>query len=175
MDARSVFDFLGTDSGKLPSDRRLALDLRLVQHYLRASQWKLKWIAGPQQLADVLTKENGDIRYLSWVLKNARFQLLRDEKLEDKVSNALSEAEKRLREEESPEERQRRRNKQKSENHKRREEVVNRLVGSTVPSKRHKSNWARATQRRSVRAAMTSGNTAYDTSVGLKHLRHASV
>ena len=59
MDARSVFDFLGTDSGKLLSDRRLALDLRFVQHYLKSSNWALRWIAGPQQLADVLTKERG--------------------------------------------------------------------------------------------------------------------
>ena len=41
MDARSVFDFLNSDSGKLPSDRRLALDLRL-----NTVHWR-QGLAGP--------------------------------------------------------------------------------------------------------------------------------
>ena len=92
LDARSVFDFLNTDSGKLPTDRRLALDLRLIQHYVKASKWTLRWVSGPQQLSDVLTKENGDTRYLFWVLANSQFQLLRDTQLESKVKKELSEA-----------------------------------------------------------------------------------
>ena len=90
LDARSVFDFLNTDSGKLPTDRRLALEFRLIQHYVKASKWTLRWVSGPQQLSDVLTKENGDTRYLFWVLANSQFQLLRDTQLESKVKKELS-------------------------------------------------------------------------------------
>ena len=36
MDSGSVYDLLTTDSGKLPTDRRLAIDLCLVQFYLQA-------------------------------------------------------------------------------------------------------------------------------------------
>lgn len=128
MDARSVFDFLTSDSGKLPSDRRLALDLRLVQHYLRASSWSLRWVSGPQQLSDSLTKEEGDTRYLFWVLRNSKYQLLRDTTLESKVKKELTAAEKELREKETPEERQRRRNKQKGDNHRRRDRQVERVL-----------------------------------------------
>ena len=59
IDARSVYDFLTSDSGKLLQDKRLALDLRVLQHYMRSSQWGLRWVCGPQMISDIDQRERG--------------------------------------------------------------------------------------------------------------------
>ena len=92
MDVRSIFDSLDSDSGKLPTDRRLALDIRLIQHYVKDNHCSLRWVSGPQQLSDVLTKENEHTGYLFRVLANSQFQLLWDTHLETKLKKQLSEA-----------------------------------------------------------------------------------
>lgn len=85
IDARSVYGFLTTDSDRLPSDKRLAVDLRVLQFYRTASDWDLRWVAGPQQLADCLTKEDCNTSYLEWVLRNCEYMLLKDPQLESKM------------------------------------------------------------------------------------------
>ena len=89
IDARSVYDYVQRDSGKLPSDKRLGIDLRLLQYYLQTSDYTLRWVAGQQQLADCLTKTGGDHRYFHWVAAAGRYQLVKDEKLESRVKNTL--------------------------------------------------------------------------------------
>ena len=173
LDARSVFDFLNTDSGKLPTDRRLALDLRLVQHYVEASKWTLRWVSGPQQLSGVLTKENGDTRYLFWVLANSQFQLLRDTQLESKVKKELSEADRRLREQEAPEEKQRRRNRQKSANHRRRDVVVNKIVyGLGQPPKKWEAKLSQYVRRKTVEGHWLRDGITSSALLGIRALRH---
>ena len=39
VDARSLCDFASRDTGKTPTDRRLAVDLRLMQEYMTRSNW----------------------------------------------------------------------------------------------------------------------------------------
>lgn len=86
VDAKSLCDFLLRDTGRLPSDKRLAIDLRLMQHYMAESRWHLKWVCGPQQLADSSTKSGARLDYLRWVTSNARYQLLEDGDLKKKVA-----------------------------------------------------------------------------------------
>lgn len=175
MDARSVFDFLSSDSGKLPTDRRLALDLRLVQHYITASDWALRWVSGPQQLSDSLTKETGDTRYLFWVMRNSKYQLLRDTHLENKVKQELSEAEKRVREEETPEERQRRRNRQKGANHRRRDQEVEKIVfGLNSAPRTWEAKLAQHVRRRTVLSAWMRNGLNYAVRQGLRALSKAT-
>lgn len=89
IDARSVYDYVTRDSGKLPGDKRLGIDLRLLQHYLQGSSYVLRWVAGAQQLADCLTKEADDLRYFHWVARRGKYQLIRDGKLDARVENTL--------------------------------------------------------------------------------------
>ena len=80
---------MSRDSGKLPGDKRLGIDLRLLQYYLQTSDYTLRWVAGQQQLADCLTKTGGDTRYFHWVASAGKHQLVKDEKLESKVKKTL--------------------------------------------------------------------------------------
>ena len=50
IDAKSVFDNVTREGNKLPQDKRLAIDLRLLSFYLENSSFAVKWVAGPQQL-----------------------------------------------------------------------------------------------------------------------------
>ena len=81
IDARSVYDYLTRESGKLPQDKRLAIDLRVLQLYMEEGSWQLRWVCGPQMLRDVLTKSNADCSYLGWCMENARYRLLEDKGL----------------------------------------------------------------------------------------------
>ena len=135
VDAKSLFGFLQRDTGKLPTDKRLGIDLRLMQHYVGESTWQLKWVCGPQQLADPLTKEPGDCRYLQTVMRRGEYQLLKDESLETRLLQETRRKQKQLEDsvlEEAPEQKQRRRNQQKGENHRRREEAVRLLTSETA-------------------------------------------
>ena len=89
IDGKSLFDYLGRDTGKLPQDKRLGIDLRLLQSYLQGSSWAARWVSGPQQLADSLTKEGADASYLRWVLGPAKYQLHQDKDLQQKVSTMI--------------------------------------------------------------------------------------
>ena len=113
-----------------------------------------------------------------WVLKNARFQLLRDERLENNVQSALTEAKKKPREAETPEEKQRRRNRQKGDNDKRREKVVNRLVyGAQKKQQQHHwiANLARTVRYRIDSAFLDLDGHSYNARQGLAALRKASM
>jgi len=165
IDARSVFDFLSTDSGKLPQDRRIALDLRVMRNYLECSSWTLRWVCGPQQLSDCMTKSAGDLRYLSWVCKHAKFQLLRDSKVEERMSSVIQKTGERL--EETPEEKKRRRNRQKSTNHRRRDDAVKALTEEITPEQhRTKDHTTRRDWSQVLRKAFY---------VGLQGLASASI
>lgn len=89
VDARSVYDYVTRDSGKLPGDKRLGIDWRLPQDYPRGSNYTLMWVAGAQQLADCLTKESADLRYFHCVARRGEFQLIKDEALESKVKSTI--------------------------------------------------------------------------------------
>lgn len=60
LDAKTAFDTLKSDS--LPQDRRTALDLLALKESLLddTSNSFCRWVPGPQQLADGLTKEKGN-------------------------------------------------------------------------------------------------------------------
>jgi hypothetical protein len=90
IDAKSVYDYVTRDSGRLPSDKRLAIDLRVLQYYLEASSWGIKWISGPQMLSDVLTKAAADPTYLAWCLNNAKYQVMKDVELDIRVKETLN-------------------------------------------------------------------------------------
>jgi hypothetical protein len=96
VDAKSLYDFLGRDTGRLPADKRLGIDMRLMQHYMTESSWFLKWVCGPQQLADCLTKAAGDQEYLRWVLKHGKYQLLEDSALKEKVKKEIGDIQTKL-------------------------------------------------------------------------------
>ena len=113
LDGGSVFDFLSTDSGKLPANRRLAPDSRLTQHCVKASKGTSRCVSGPQQLSFVFTKVDGDARYVFWVLASFQSQLLRKFLFETKIKREPPEANRRLRGQETPDQKQRRRNRQK--------------------------------------------------------------
>lgn len=83
----------------------------------------VKMGCGAQQLADCLTKANGDLNYFSWVMQNARFILIRDQKLEQRMTHGVVQKMDTLQKpplNETPEERSRRRSQQKQANHHRR-------------------------------------------------------
>lgn len=90
LDARSVYDDLRTDSGKLPSDRRLALDLRVLQHCTRSSDWDVRWVCGPQMLSDCFTKGAVDTKYLEWAVGKGTYLLVRDDNLEQRLGQRVS-------------------------------------------------------------------------------------
>ena len=60
LDAKTAFDTLQTES--LPQDRRTALDLLAIKESLlnEANRALCRWVPGPQQLADSLTKDKGN-------------------------------------------------------------------------------------------------------------------
>ena len=60
IDARSLYDFSTKETGRVPSDRRLAVDIRLLQEFFSTSTWSMRWVSGSQQLADTLTKADGN-------------------------------------------------------------------------------------------------------------------
>ena len=88
IDARPLFDFSTREMSKLPSDHRLTVDVRLLQEYFDHSLWKMRWVAGPQQLANVLTKVGVSPEYLHRVMRCAEYQVVRDHQLEAKVRKA---------------------------------------------------------------------------------------
>ncbi len=57
VDAKSVYDSLRKESS-LPSDRRLAIDVACLRDTLSGE--RNKWIPGPQNSADALTKSTGN-------------------------------------------------------------------------------------------------------------------
>jgi hypothetical protein len=125
VDAKSLYDYLNRDTGRLPSDKRLGIDLRLVQSYLQQSTWSVRWVSGPQQLADSLTKEGEDGAYLKHVLKTGKFQLIRDEDLHRKVGNVVDKIQQRLVTEQlDPAEKTRQRSRRKGEKHRARVEAI---------------------------------------------------
>ncbi len=107
----------------MPSDRRLAVDLRLLQEYFRSSKYTLRWVCGPQMLADSVTKIGADPTYLLQVLERGRYQVLRDRGLENKVVSGGKKASRKVTLEEiqmTQKEKLRERAARKSGNHKRR-------------------------------------------------------
>ena len=59
LDAKTAFD---TQTESLPQDRRTALDLLAIKESLldESNRALCRWVPGPQQLADGLTKEKGN-------------------------------------------------------------------------------------------------------------------
>jgi hypothetical protein len=132
VDARSLYDFSTRDTGKTPTDRRLAVDLRLLQEYVDRSKWTLRWVSGPQQLADALTKRGSDPTYLLNTLEKGKFMVVRDPQLEKSVQSYGTAVKQLLRDEAATEARKKpetkdqeakrkARNARKSGNHSRRE------------------------------------------------------
>lgn len=99
--AKSLWDFLQKDTGRLPVDKRLGIDLRLLQSYIAQSRWGIKWVSGPQQLADSLRKEGSDAAYLRWVMQHGKYRLMKDEDLDRKVASDLKAIQSRLLEQQS--------------------------------------------------------------------------
>ena len=60
LDAKTAFDTLQTES--LPQDRRTALDLLAIKESLldQSNRALCRWVPGPQQISDSLTKEKGN-------------------------------------------------------------------------------------------------------------------
>ena len=60
IDARTAFDLLQSES--VPADRRTAIDVAALRESLRDPEARscTRWLPGPQQLADSLTKESGN-------------------------------------------------------------------------------------------------------------------
>lgn len=88
-DAKSVYDHVTSDNGRHPGDKRLAIDLRILQGYIQKGGWQVKWVSGPQMLSDVLTKGGADSSYLAWALEKGRCELTLDDHLQGKVAGCL--------------------------------------------------------------------------------------
>ena len=75
MDARTLFDALG--SANAPADRRVALDVAAMKEAMVDEDLNhlARWIPGPQQLADDLTKAAGNGLLVS-VMETNRWSLV---------------------------------------------------------------------------------------------------
>ena len=74
MDAKTVFDCLEGDN--MPGDRRVAIDIAcLRESLLEENNSGVRWLPGPQQPGDELTKIYHNGR-LSDVVKRCRFSLV---------------------------------------------------------------------------------------------------
>ena len=110
----------------------MGVDLRLLQSYLQGSSWAVRWVSGPQQLADSLTKEGADASYLRWVLGQARYQLHRDKDLQQKVSTMIDHMQARILDQAlTKDEKNKDRNKKKSLKHKSRLDTLREHMHST--------------------------------------------
>ena len=137
IDAKSLHDYLGRDTGKLPQDKRLGIDLRLLQSYLQGSSWAVRWVSGPQQLADILTKEDADASYLRWVLGQAKYQLHRDKDLQQKVSTMIDHMQTRILDKAlTKDEKNKERNRRKSLKHKSRLDTLREHMNSVPDAPR---------------------------------------
>lgn len=96
IDVKSLWDFLSKDTGRLPVDKRLGIVLRLLQSYIAQSKCGVRWVSGPQQLADPLTKEGCDASYLRWVMSHGIYRLMKDEDLDSNVAADLKQVQDRL-------------------------------------------------------------------------------
>lgn len=85
LDAKTAFDTLQTES--LPQDRRTALDLMAIKETLLddSNRALCRWVPGPQQLADALTKEKGN-KVLSDFLETNEWSLKEDVAWQDQRS-----------------------------------------------------------------------------------------
>ena len=77
LDARTAHDTLQTES--LPQDRRTALDLLAIKESLldESNRSLCRWVPGPQQISDGLTKEKDNKMLLSF-LENNKWSLKED-------------------------------------------------------------------------------------------------
>jgi hypothetical protein len=77
IDAKSIYDFcLAGSAPASMSDRRVAIDLLIVKQSLARTSTRLRWAPGDYQMADSLTKDDGDkIDVLRAVLRRAEYQL----------------------------------------------------------------------------------------------------
>ncbi len=168
VDARSLYDFTTRETGKLPSDRRLAIDLRLLQEHFERSKWVMRWVMGPQQLGDTLTKKLRPPEYLHKVMETGRYQAVRDRTLEAKVRSAgaamKQQAEEQLQAENKEKDRKltdpterkkaRERSQRKQKNHRRR---LQQLLGDEKPGE----NWKGYIEGAAVTMALAAGIAWY--------------
>ena len=121
-----MFDYVSKETGRTPTDRRLAVDLRILQEYFRSSNYTLRWVCGPQMLADTLTKLTADPTYLHNTLSRGTYQVVRDATLEGKIKKGCKEGKKKAVSSETQtqrlqkKEKLRERNQRKLQNHHRR-------------------------------------------------------
>lgn len=85
-------------------------------------------MCGPQMTGDVLTKENGDLRYYRWVLDNSRYQVVQDEALERKLAEKLTTITNQVRKETGVKKTSREKSQQKAMNHRRRDQVIQHIT-----------------------------------------------
>jgi hypothetical protein len=136
LDAKSVYDHIISDNGRHPGDRRLAIDLRVLQTYIARGSWHVKWVCGHQMLADVLTKSGVNSAYLFWALSSGRTKFTLDQTAQTKTTKMLEVwerqvAERALDEEEYAivkEKRRKERMSRKSQNDRKRKDAVIRLT-----------------------------------------------
>ena len=91
-DCRSLYDHVHKQGvPKIPTDRRLAVDLAALRQALKAEQWTsklpLSWVASPFQLADVLTKPQDPTKW--WDFFRSRLLVPINLKEEARVSTEL--------------------------------------------------------------------------------------
>lgn len=70
LEAKTAFDTLRSDS--LPQDRRTALDMLALKESLLNDENNsfCRWVPGPQQLADELTKDKGNRMLVDFMKSN---------------------------------------------------------------------------------------------------------
>ena len=91
-DCRSLYDHVHKQGvPKIPTDRRLAVDLAALRQALKAEQWAsklpLSWVASPFQLADVLTKPQDATKW--WEFFRSKLLVPINLKEEARVSTEL--------------------------------------------------------------------------------------
>jgi hypothetical protein len=74
VDAKSSCDTLSKDSG-LPQDKRLAIDLAALRELLARPLNEVRWIPGPLNPADILTKHQRGNSKLQLLMQTGQFSL----------------------------------------------------------------------------------------------------
>ena len=71
--SRDLFDAIY--STKMVEDKKLRCDIAQIQESVRKENIELKWVPGPEMLADCLTKKTGNSAELLQVLKTGILKL----------------------------------------------------------------------------------------------------
>eukprot|EP00435_Cladocopium_sp_Y103_P040884 s349_g11.t1 len=78
-DAKSVYDYLQKDATSTSTDKRMAIEGALLRETCRKDGAHVRWIDGPQNIANVLTKHNAEKDTLRQFLRDGMMSLQQTE------------------------------------------------------------------------------------------------